>query len=379
MGDPVLSEVEMSGANRCDVAAYYWPAYHDEPRWRRFMPDGEGEWQTIRRAEPRFEGHYQPRVPAWGYEDESDPRVMARKIDAAADHGVNVLIFDWYWYENAPFLEKALGDGFLGAENNDRVRFFLMWANHDATTLWDLEQSHEWKVVWPGAVDRDTFENAVTHAMDRFFHHPSYYRIDGCPVFSIYEIGTLISGLGGIEQARDALDWMRSRAREAGFPNLHIQAILWSRIPPSLSMVPGDSRETQDNTVAALGVDSLTNYQWCHYVTPEGKYDRWAAQAAEAWPRWADEFSVPFFPHVSIGWDTNPRFRKFTPHLVTESSPESFGRYIARAAEFAGERKLSPRLITVNSWNEWSESSYLEPDEVFGMNYLEALRDAIRT
>ena len=97
-----------------DIAAYYWPAYHDEPRWRQFMPQGEGEWQIIRESKPKFDGHLQPRVPTWGYGDESDPAVMEQKIQAAADHGVNVFIFDWYWYENQPFLEEALNSGFLG-------------------------------------------------------------------------------------------------------------------------------------------------------------------------------------------------------------------------------------------------------------------------
>ena len=32
-------------------------------------------------------------------------------------------------------------------------------------------------------------------------------------------------------------------------------------------------------------------------------------------------------------------------------------------------------LITINSWNEWTEMSYLEPDDVNGYGYLEAVRD----
>ncbi len=124
--------------HKYDIAAYYWPAYHDEPRWRKFMPDGEGEWETIRKAKPKFTGHCQPRVPQWGYLNEADPIVMDKKIDAAVKHGVNTFIFDWYWYENQPFLEDTLNKGFLKAKGNDRMKFFLMWANHDATTGWDL-------------------------------------------------------------------------------------------------------------------------------------------------------------------------------------------------------------------------------------------------
>jgi hypothetical protein len=366
----------MAASQGHDIAAYYWPAYHDEPRWRRFMPEGQGEWQTIRKARPKFPGHRQPRAPLWGYESESDPRVMERKIAAAADHGVNVFIFDWYWYGGEPFLEEALDRGFLGAGNNDRVKFFLMWANHDATTLWDLEQSHDYKVIWPGAADRAAFDAVTDRVIARYFRHPSYYRIDGKPVFSIYEIGTLLKGLGGLEPARAALDAFRAKVKAAGFPGLHLQGVLWANIPASLPMVPGDRTPTQGATVGALGLDSLTNYQWCHYVRPRGEYRAWAEQAVAAWPRWAREFSVPFFPHVSIGWDTNPRFKAPKEDYVTGATPELFGEYLRRALDFAEARRLSPRLVTVNSWNEWSEGSYLEPDTVFGMQYLEAVRRA---
>lgn len=360
-----------------DIAAYYWPAYHDEPRWRRFMPKGEGEWETVRAARPKFPGHVQPRVPVWGYENEADSRVMERKIAAAASHGVNTFIFDWYWYENQPFLEEALNRGFIGARNNDQMRFFLMWANHDASTLWDLEQSYEYRVVWPGTADRAAFDAATGRMIERYLGHPSYYTIGGRPVLSIYELGTLINGLGGLEATKDALESFRARVRVAGFPGVHLQAILWGNIPKSLTMVPGDRTETQDNTIRYLGFDSLTNYQWCHYVAPRGDYRTWGETAVAAWEKWADEFSVPFFPHVSIGWDTNPRFKELKPDVITGGTPETFRGFLSRAMKHVATRNLSPRLITVNSWNEWSESSYLEPDTEWGMQYLEAVRDAL--
>ena len=96
------------------VAAYIWPSCHDDPVGRRVLwGGGDGEWEIIKQGTPRFDGHYQPKQPLWGYEHDDDPEVMERWIDAATDHGVNVFVFDWYWFDGGPFLEGCLNDGFL--------------------------------------------------------------------------------------------------------------------------------------------------------------------------------------------------------------------------------------------------------------------------
>lgn len=57
-------------------------------------------------------GHHQPNVPLLGYVDEKDPKVMAMKIDAAADNEIDCFIFDWYIYEDGPpalRLQRSVG------------------------------------------------------------------------------------------------------------------------------------------------------------------------------------------------------------------------------------------------------------------------------
>ncbi|MEE0690822.1 MAG: glycoside hydrolase family 99-like domain-containing protein, partial [Bacteroidaceae bacterium] len=144
-----------------DVAAYLYPAYaYNDPRLRPFWPAGMGEWETVMNMQQRNPGHYWNRRPVWGPINEADPAIMEMEIEQATKHGVNVFIFDWYWFDCRPFMETTLTDGFLKARNRDKMKFYLMWANHDVVNTWDTRISNldPGNVIWQGSVDRDEFE-----------------------------------------------------------------------------------------------------------------------------------------------------------------------------------------------------------------------------
>jgi hypothetical protein len=319
---------------------------------------------VVQAARPRFPGHQQPKVPLWGYEDESLPEVMAKKIAAAADHGIDAFLFDWYWNDQGPFLQDALERGLFGAPNNQRLRFGIMWANHQPVT-------------------RQTFEQAVDHVIATYFTHPSYWSVGGKPYFSIYEMHTLIAGLGGVEQTRSALNYLRDQTRAAGLPGVHLNAVEWG-----LQSLPEEFRADRNAFVESMGIDSVTSYVWIHNnVTPAfpvSDYAEVAHRAYDFWRRFGTEFKVPYHPNVTMGWDCWPRAAANTPlepgdyprlPVITGGSPARFCEALEAAMQFLAAREPSQRVITINAWNEWTEGSYLEPDTVNGMGYLEAIRD----
>ncbi|MFA6111688.1 MAG: glycoside hydrolase family 99-like domain-containing protein, partial [Candidatus Latescibacterota bacterium] len=174
------------------VLCYYFPNYHpDDPRNARVHGPGWSEWELVKAARPRFEGHDQPRVPAWGYTDESDPAVMARKIALAADHGIDAFLFDWYWYEDGPFLERALEQGYLSAVNRDRVRFCCMWANHDWQLIHPIRRDEAPGLaggagprrLYPGRLTPTAFAAMIDRLVGRYFIDPSYLTVEGRPYF----------------------------------------------------------------------------------------------------------------------------------------------------------------------------------------------------
>lgn len=371
----LVSLTSLAQHAKYDVAAFLYPAYcSDDPRLRPFWPTGMGEWETVMTMQQRNPGHYWDRRPLWGYINEADPAVMEMEIDQATDHGVGVFIFDWYWFDGRPFMETTLTNGFLKAKNRGKMKFYLMWANHDVLNLWDtrLARVNEENVIWQGKVSREEFEKICLRNIEKFFKQPEYYKIDGKPVFMIYDVHNLIEGLGGVEKTVDALKWFRKEVKKAGFPDLELQLTMWS-INLNYSGLDGSKTEELANDfVTRLGFNSSTHYQFCHYLYMNDDYVKITDRAVNEWERIDSTFTIPYYPHVSIGWDNTPRTAKSA--VVKNNTPENFARALQMAKDYVDKRPKMHPLITINSWNEWTETSYLQPDNVNGYGYLEAVR-----
>lgn len=377
-------ENAMNATDDYTVACYYFPNYHVDPRNEARHGPGWTEWELVRHATPRFEGHDQPKEPAWGYTDEADPEEMARKIDAAADHGIDAFIFDWYYYEAGKFLERGVEQGFMKARNNDRLKFGLMWANHDWKDIQPAKRNAKPEVQFPGVVAPETFERMTAMLIADYFPHPSYWRIEGKPYFSFYDLTSLMAGFGSIEATREALDAFRAKAKAAGLPGVHLNAVVWGRAILPGEQVPGDPAEIVD----ALGFDSVTSYVWIHHVhlrefpqTPYGyvmeKYFEYAEGPAK-------QLGPPYYPNVTMGWDSSPRAcqsdvltNEGYPFMasISENTPAAFKQGLERVKAYLDAYPEAQGIFNINCWNEWTEGSYLEPDKTHGMAYLEAIRN----
>lgn len=361
------------------VAAYVWPSCHaDEAATRLFWPEGSGEWEVIRKATPRFDGHHQPRVPLWGYLMDDDPAVMERKIGAATAHHVNTFIFDWYWYDGKPFLEGSV-DAFLAARNSADMDFYLMWANHDVPgNMWNPYRYPTDSIILRGTVDDADFRVVVDRMIHRFFKQPNYLKIDGRPVLSIYHLGNLLESFGGILQTKAAMDFFDDEVRKAGFGGLHLQLVggdvggepaFWGHKPDDIAALIGQ-----------IGASSVTQYNMAGAASRKGDYLDYGDAGVELRGLWDSLLSVPFFPVVSVGWDDTPRYPgKGEDDVVhINNTPEHFGRYLRKAKDYVDGHPGQPPLIIINAWNEWVEGSYLEPDTVWGYGYLEAVNGVFK-
>ena len=370
----VQSQVDSeSNQNEYYVAAYIWPSAHDDPLANKYLwSAGIGEWEVIKKGNPRYDGHYQPRLPLWGYEMDNDPEVVERWIDVAVDHGVNVFIYDWYWYEEGPYLESALNDGFLKAGNNHKMKFYIMWANHDVKhNYWNYHRyGDDDSILWDAKVDWENYKIIVDRIINQYFKQPNYLKINGEPVFSIFSINKLIESFGGsATETRKALDYFRDEVKKAGFPGLHIQ-----RNQGSGSLMTEERSDRLRESVETMGFNSVAMY---NMGGMDEDYLVHGTNSIKIREKMTEAVSVPVIPCVSVGWDDTPRFpaklRKGT--VSYNNTPTSFATLLSKAKEYTDKHPEQPKLITINAWNEWVEGSYLLPDMLYGFEYLEAVKD----
>jgi hypothetical protein len=189
-------------------------------------------------------------------------------------------------------------------------------------------------------------------------------------------MNNFVSGLGGVEPAVEAMEWLRSEARAAGLDGVHFQFVRWNGKKQSITGVDGKTLETTPELIEKMGFDSLTHYQFVHFVNVTRDYCEIIPDVVKEWGVIERSYKIPYYPHVSIGWDNNPRFKQFKDRITVNNTPENFEKALREAKAFADRQGVS--LITVNSWNEWTETSYLEPDNVNGYGYLEAIRRVFR-
>ena len=382
------AEQKKSDPNEITVACYYFPNYHTrdttDMRISRQHFENWSEWELVKNAKPRFEGHDQPKVPAWGYADEKDPKVMKQKIHAASTHGVDVFIFDWYTYEGRPFLNRCLDEGFLKADNTNSIKFALMWANHDWLELFPYTSGDNIDILYPGAVSSEMFDRIGDDLIKQYFTQPNYWLIDGKPYFSIYDIQKFIDSFGSLEATRKEMEKLNEKAIKAGLKGIHWNLVAWGR-----AVLPGQDAPTNNSEIIEkLGFTSATSYVWVHHVglhQVQTDYSEARDGYMKHWDRVKEEYSVPYYPNVTMGWDPSPRTNQdkvwhgnegypYT-HTIGNNTPENFKAALQMTKEKLLSDPNGPRIMNINCWNEWTEGSYLEPDIKHGTAYMEAVKE----
>ena len=374
-----------------EIFAIYFPSWHPDRHYETWYGKGFSEWELVKTTKPLFPGHRQPREPEWGYFDESDPVWMAKQIDLAADRGITGFMFDWYWYEGDQFLEKPLNEAFLAAPNRDRLKFFLMWANHNWGMWPALEkdfrcmngnENQSSRVFLTIRHSEEDLRTAMKFCCEKYFRCENYWKIDGKPVYSFYNCDTLFKFI----PPRDVLRIINEVARECGFPGIYTLMNVgccndneyycgWGRIPKM--------RDNGFDAVFAYNSGLRSDFE--KTVAPDKPtldYSFMMENQRFCWERIAEQ-GMPFVPSITLGMDVAPRWSRQLTYpwdyaktgyypIVVNNTPERVGEMMREALA------MKSGAVIINAWNEWTEGMALIPEKGLGGAMLDAIQEALK-
>ncbi len=356
--------METPSVPRGRVIAFHLPQFHPIPENDAWWGKGFTEWTNVTRAQPLFEGHYQPRLPAdLGFYDLRLPEALQAQAELARSHGICGFCYHYYWFKGGKRLLERPVEQMLNSGKPD-FPFCVCWANENWTRRWDGQQS---EVLMPQEHDAES-DIAFLHGVLPFFRDKRYIRVNGRPLLVIYR-ATLFPDLTGT-----VARW-REEMRRHG------------EGPPYL--VAAESFDVSGEAVIRAGFDATCEFP------PHGSFE--CGLPRDKWPRFFAPFSgllldyerlvnhflsrsQPGFRRlktVTLDWDNTAR-KKASANIMVNFSLPAYQRWLSGAIG-CSEQAAPPeeRIVFINAWNEWAEGTYLEPDQLHGHAYLEATRAAI--
>ncbi len=355
------SNGQVALAARAKTIAFYLPQFHAFEENDRWWGEGFSEWRNVSRGAPRFDGHYQPRIPRdLGYYDLNDDNVLKRQSELALQNGIEAFCFYYYWFDGKRLMDMPL-DKFASADLDQE--FCIMWANENWTRTWDgfdsevlIEQSYD-----------DADEDDFIEDTAKYFRNDRYMRVNGRPLFILYRPGL-------IPQAKKTFARWRQKWKDA------------VGVEPYFLMVQGFGDE--DPTPYGLdGAVEFPPHKICQNMRQiqseltviDQSYSGIVHSYEDVIERSLGE-KPPEFPLIKTvvpHWDNDAR-REGRGMTLHGSTPDRYGQWLDGAIEYANENPFEDHpMVFINAWNEWAEGAYIEPDVHYGHAYLNATRRAV--
>lgn len=357
------------------VIAYYLPQFHEIQENNLWWGQGFTEWTNVKKAEPLFEHHNQPRIPLnHNYYNLMDKKTVEWQTKLASEYGIDGFAYYHYWFEGKLLLEKPAEN--LLEWKDIPQNFFFFWANHSWYKAHNGQKDLLMKQEYGGQAD---WENHF-HYINRFFQDKRYIKVDNKPVVGIH----LPENIPCLNEM--ILLWNKL-ARQNGFDGIYIieskkipsQNLLCSQSSAMVMRQPDIAKYINNlNTTGKLYSIPFCRwlYRKLHKIffkqTPHlRKLDYNVLSAIER--DYTPENYPKTFYCVSTGWDNTPR-HQLRGEVMLNESPDIYYKTLQHLYNKSVERQNE--FLFINAWNEWAEGMYLEPDETNQYAYLEATKKA---
>ena len=336
------------------LLAFFLTQYHPIPENDQWWGKGFTEWTNATKAQPLFEGHYQPHLPAdLGFYDLRVSQVRHEQIALAREYGIDGFCYHYYWFSGTRILDAPL-DAMLKDPDSD-MPFCLCWANENWTRRWDGAEDQ----ILIGQKHLPNDDLDFIESLIPFFKDPRYIRLDGVPFLIVYEPQRLP------DPPRSVRIW-REYCESIGIGPIHLCAALTN----------------ENENYAKFGFDSGVQFpphnndcdnlnDTIDFYTPfHGNVVEYETLARSYLERTYEHPNV--FRTVSPSWDQTARAgsRAF---ITLNPTPANYEYWLAESIRRTRQDfEDQEQFVFINAWNEWAEGCHLEPDRHFGREFLEA-------
>lgn len=358
--------------------AFYLPQYHPVAENDRFWGAGFTEWRNVVQARPRFPGHLQPHLPAdLGFYDLRLAETRTAQAELARSAGLSGFCYYHYWFNGRRVLHQPF-DAVL-AEKAPDFPFMLCWANENWTRAWD--GSAREILLAQDYSDADTAAHA--RHLAPAFDDPRYIRIEGRPVFAVYNTDDLPCPLQWSDIFRETslklgfqpylvrveryLDRDMRRPEALGF-DAALEFQPFSRSFRAFQLTRPDLKRDM-----RLRLAHAFRKGW-RKALPSKSFDThhdMAAFVAFDMSRTAPDYTC--FPGVCPSWDNSARRPPGKAIIFRNSHPDLFADWLSSKARAFLPPVREANLIFINAWNEWAEGNHLEPCLTHGHDWLDAV------
>ena len=364
------------------IIAFYLPQYHRIKENDDWWGEGFTEWTNLKKANPLFLGHYQPRIPKNNYYYDLEKNdVFEWQINLAKQYGVYGFCFYHYWFNGKMLLERPVERYLLDSRLD--LPFCISWANEHWTRAW-VSQSNK-VLIEQKYGDVSEWDKHFYYLLP-FFRDSRYITVDKKPLFIIYR-PELIPDLN------DMLDRWSALANKEGLAGITFayQHLLYfldkkrdeSRFQYSIEYQPvyAEYLIEKNRNIFLKSIKRLIARFLERYLRTDIKSLRLRALILSNYDHTWETIlrmkpnSPKKIPGAFVDWDNTPR-KGNKGRVYTGVTPEKFKKYLKEQVIHARDI-YKKDMIFIFAWNEWTEGGYLEPDEKNGTAFLEAIKSVL--
>jgi hypothetical protein len=307
-------------------------------------------------------------VPVYGRYNSADPAIADWDIKYALEHGINCFLAPFtkvhsYW-------ENNLEAGLMGSRFFGKMKFAI----YLCTNAW-----------WPGNRNgnnpsqmNSVIKESTSYIAQQYFNKPNYLKIDGRPMFIIYDYRKFAHEFG-MEKAKQLADTIRTICSDYG---------------QSVYLV-GDIMHT-DHTSAYVNyadlisaVDAVTAYNMLFAGVARGKdivypdtisypYDEYVdgnAWENQYWKNFASSRGKGFIPTSSPCFSNRGFYESKIDKWLVELTNPTASKF--KESCQSNLQLVDPKLnmVAIEAWNEYGEGDALGPAMNHGFSFLDAARD----